>query len=83
MSSRYDLLIEPAAHAERKRLPGHVRQRVRRTIADLANDPRPATSEALDMTGLDVPSDLEIRRIRLDRWRIVYAVSDPERWVWV
>jgi hypothetical protein len=26
---------------------------------------------------------VQIRRIRLDRWRIVYAVSDAERWVWV
>jgi len=29
----------------------------------------------------ELPGDIEIRRIRLERWRIVYAVSDAEQWV--
>jgi mRNA-degrading endonuclease RelE of RelBE toxin-antitoxin system len=26
---------------------------------------------------------VEIRRSRLENWRIVYAVNDDEKWVWV
>jgi len=83
MTRPYNLLIEPTALKQRKRLPGHVRQRVKRTIDDLAQDPRPHHSQALDTTDLDVPEDVEIRRIRIDKWRLIYAVNDVEKWVWV
>ena len=26
---------------------------------------------------------VELRRIRLEQWRIIYAINDDERWVWV
>jgi mRNA interferase RelE/StbE len=32
---------------------------------------------------LDVPPGVELRRIRMDPWRVVYVVSDAEAWVWV
>jgi mRNA interferase RelE/StbE len=32
---------------------------------------------------LDVPAGVELRRLRMDVWRILYAVSDGEGWVWV
>jgi mRNA interferase RelE/StbE len=83
MSSRYRLLIEPKAYAERKSLPGHVRGRVRQAIEGLATDPRPVGSQTLDVSGLDIPPEVELRRIRLDRWRVIYAVCDAERWIWV
>lgn len=83
MTQRYDLLIEPTAHEQRKRLPGYVRQRIKRAIDDLARDPRPHYSRDLDTIGLDVPENIEMRRIRIDRWRIIYAVNDVEKWVWV
>ena len=35
------------------------------------------------MTGIDVPAGVELRRLRLDRWRLVCAVHDEEDWVWV
>jgi len=79
----YDLLIEPIAHKQRKRLPGHIRQQIKRAIDDLAQHPRPHYSQALDTTGLDVPEDVEPRRIRIGRWRLIYAVNDVEKWVWV
>ncbi len=56
---RYTLTIEPAAHAERQRLPGHVRQRVKQTISDLASQPRPHNSEAMDITDLGVPDNVD------------------------
>ncbi|MCL4861516.1 MAG: hypothetical protein KJZ93_19010 [Caldilineaceae bacterium] len=37
----YTVYVLPRALQEIKRLPGHVRQRVKRLIDDLAEDPRP------------------------------------------
>jgi mRNA interferase RelE/StbE len=68
---RYDVWIEPAVYQVRKRLPGRFRQRVKRAIAALADDPRPPNSRALDVSDLDVPPDVELRRIRMDPWRMV------------
>lgn len=79
----YDLFIEPEVHAARQDLPGHVRQRVRRAISDLARDPRPNNSTDLTINPSMAPASVEIRRIRLERWRVVYAVHDDEQWVWV
>jgi mRNA-degrading endonuclease RelE of RelBE toxin-antitoxin system len=79
----YDRFLEPEAHAARQELPGNVRQRVRRAIESLADNPRPHDSRALSLVDLDLPSGVEIRRVRPERWRIVYAVNDSEQWVWV
>jgi mRNA interferase RelE/StbE len=79
----YDLFLEPEVHAARQELPGNVRQRVRRAIESLADDPRPHDSRALNLVDLDLPSGVEIWRVRLERWRIVYAVNDSEQWIWV
>jgi mRNA-degrading endonuclease RelE of RelBE toxin-antitoxin system len=79
----YDLFLEPEVHDSRHTLPGNIRQRVRRLIDDLTVDPRPQVSRALDTTTLDLAPGIEIRRVRLDRWRIIYAVHDADRWVWV
>lgn len=83
MSQRYDLFIEPLAHSARTQLPGHIRQRLKRAIDRLADNPRPHTSRKLDTDDLDLPLGVEIRRIRLDKWRIVYAVNDTEAWIWI
>ena len=60
-----------------KNLPGYVRQRVKRAVDALALQPRPPRSIQLDFPELDG----ELRRSRLDNWRIVYVVSDSERTV--
>lgn len=83
MTKPYDLRIEPHAHKQRRKLPGNVRQRIKRAISALAQDPRPYFSEDLDTTGLGVPEGVELRRIRLEGWRVIYAVNDGEEWVWV
>jgi mRNA interferase RelE/StbE len=83
MMKRYDVWVEPAVHQARKQMPGRFRQRVKRAIAALADDPRPPKSRPLDVSDLDVPPDVELRRIRMDPWRMVYAVNDAEAWVWV
>lgn len=80
---RLDLWVEPSVHQARKRLPGHVRQRVKQVISSLADDPQPFNSRSLDVTRLDTPPGVEFRRVRLERWRVVYAVHEAEQWVWV
>jgi mRNA-degrading endonuclease RelE of RelBE toxin-antitoxin system len=83
MGMTYDIILEPEVHAFRHTLPGHVRQRMRRQIDDLSANPRPHASRELDITTLELPPDVELRRLRLERWRLVYAVNDADGWVWV
>jgi len=73
--SGYTVYITPAAWDEIKVLPGNMRQRVRRAIADMGSDPRPASSKQLRAP--EFPN--ELRRLRLDRWRIVYAITETDR----
>ena len=70
---RYNLWIENEAKAEIKRLPGHMRQRIRRAVQGLGSEPRPHFSRKLRTPeGIT----LEARRLRLDRWRVVYVVDE-------
>jgi len=53
-----------------ERLPGNIRQRVKRTLDDLRRNPKPES--ATELRG-----ELRDRyRIRLGHWRIVYHVDD-------
>ncbi len=79
----YRLWIEPEAHAQRDRLPGNVRQRVKRALDGLAADAHPPGSQVLDFADLDLPPGMELCRLRLGKWRIVYAVNAAEGWIWV
>jgi mRNA interferase RelE/StbE len=72
--SRYNVYVTPAAWKEIKTLPGRMRQRVRKAGGASAENPRPARSKALEVPGLHS----EIRRLRLDRWRIIYAVAEAD-----
>jgi mRNA interferase RelE/StbE len=67
--------MRPAVYASRKQLPGQVRQRIKRIIDDLGQNPRPAESEVLELPGT-VQTEWEARRIRLENWRVVYAVNE-------
>ncbi len=81
--AKYHVWIEPEVHAAREDLPGNVRQRVKRMLDGLNSDPRPSDSKTLDVSELDVPPVTEIRRLRLEHWRVLYAVNDEAGWVWV
>ena len=72
--SRYTIYVVPSAWQEIKNLPGNVRQRVRRAIDALADNPRPPRSKELDVPDLES----ELHRLRLDRWRIVYAITEGD-----
>lgn len=69
----YRVWIKDEAKAEARVLPGHVKQRVRQAILTLAEDPRPSAS--LEMRTA-TNTALEVRRVRLDRWRIIYVVDE-------
>jgi mRNA interferase RelE/StbE len=75
----YRAWIDPEALAEARAAPGHVRQRLKRAMKDLARDPRPADSKTLDWP----PESFEPRRLKIGNWRIIYAVDDAAGWVWV
>jgi mRNA-degrading endonuclease RelE of RelBE toxin-antitoxin system len=81
--ARYTLWLEPEVHLLRERLPGHIRQRVKRLLAELEQQPKASRSQSLNTTGLDMPPGVEIRRIRLEHWRIIYAYNEDDKWVWV
>lgn len=70
----YSVYVLPAAWEEIRVLPGDIRQRVRRAIRELKTTPRPTASRSLAHG--DVP--YELRRIRLDRWRIIYAIHEGD-----
>ena len=83
MAVSYTVFIEPEVHAARDQLPGHMRQRMRRAIDELVRVPRPSGTRPLDAARLDLPLEVELRRLRVEAWRLIYAVNDIERWVWI
>lgn len=72
--SRYTVYIIPSAWPQTKELPGNIRQRVKRAIEGLADNPRPSRSKALDVPDVEP----EVRRLKLDQWRIVYAITEAD-----
>jgi len=73
--SRYTVYVIPRAWKEIKSLPGNMHQRVKRAVEALADNPRPPKSKKLDTP--DFEHDLH--RLRLDNWRIVYAVAEADK----
>lgn len=71
---KYRVEVSPAAQVEIRCLPGYIRQQVREAIRSLAENPRPPRSKALSFS---LP-EAEARRLRIDRWRILYAVIESE-----
>jgi len=73
--SNYTVYITPACFKEIKSLPGHIRQRVRRAISKLGDNPRPSQSKVLIVPDIEI----ELRRLRLDKWRVLYAITETDR----
>lgn len=67
---QYRLRIEHEAERQIERLPGHMRQRVKRTIAALTDNPRPATAKRME------PPHTDKWRLRLENYRIIYIIED-------
>jgi mRNA interferase RelE/StbE len=66
----YQVEIPRRVRRQIEALPGHIRQRIKREIAQLAFNPRPAYAEELrgNLTGRF--------KIRLDQYRLVYRIED-------
>jgi mRNA interferase RelE/StbE len=65
---RYQLKITASAYKEIGQLPGNIRQRIRRLVNSLAENPYP--KEAKELSGL--PGRY---RIRLEQWRVIYRIE--------
>lgn len=70
----YQVLLLASIYRERKALPGNVRQRIKELLDSLAQDARPYNSIELQLEDVDL--DWEIRRIRIDTWRVIYAINE-------
>jgi mRNA interferase RelE/StbE len=68
---RYQINYTDEARRSLRILPGNYRQRIRRLIESLADDPRPR--QAVELR--DMPNRY---RIRVDSWRLIYRVYDEE-----
>lgn len=85
-AGRYRVWLTPHVHNARRRLPGNIRHRIRRLIDRLGEDPYLNASRRLKLPD-EVPEVVreswEVRRARLEGWRVVYAVSEKGREVGV
>lgn len=70
----YTVYVTPRTLREIKDLPGNVRQRIRHAIGQLADNPRPSNSKQVIVPAFE----RELRRLRLDSWRVVYAITDSD-----
>ena len=68
--------VTPTALKEIRDLPGHMRRKLKRAMDELANNPHPATSQRLKIPET-IP--VEVWRVRLETWRIVYPVTEVEK----
>ncbi|MBU4225820.1 MAG: type II toxin-antitoxin system RelE/ParE family toxin [Chloroflexi bacterium] len=72
----YRVEITNAARREIRNLPGHMRQLIFREIQALEKEARPYSSKGMKSTkNFKISKDVELRRIRMDRWRVVYVIE--------
>jgi mRNA interferase RelE/StbE len=76
VSGPYSVRFRRTAEKQLEGVDGRTRARILRSIAALADDPRPAGVKHL--TGVD-----DLWRIRVGDYRIVYAIDDHDRLVLV
>ena len=72
----YRIRLTETARRELRRLPGHVRQRIRGLVDSLGDQPLPA--RARQLRGL--PGRY---RIPLLEWRVIYRVDDEQKTILV
>lgn len=74
----YQVEVTKRARKEIRHLPGHFRQRVIQTLRNLRQEPRPINSRLLDTgkVGIEIKANVELHRIRMDPWRIIYVIEE-------
>lgn len=68
----YTVHLRSAAERDRRRLQGHIRQRINQHLIDLESEPRPSGVEKLS-------GRQNSWRIRVGDYRILYAIDDAQR----
>ena len=72
----FQVELTNAARREIRNLPGNVRPLIFREMKSLEKDARPYSSKGMKSTkSFQIPKDIELRRIRVDRWRVVYVIE--------
>jgi mRNA interferase RelE/StbE len=77
---QYTFYVVPGEFQVIKKLPANVRQRIKRAIDDLADNPRPSGSGRLDVSHLEIVES-EVWRLRINNWRVVYLVTEKDKMV--
>src|SRR3954449_9301335 len=74
----YRVEVTAEACSEVRSLPGNMRQRVLQLLRALEQQPRPSNSRMLETVkaGIELSPGTELRRVRLDAWRVIYVVED-------
>jgi mRNA-degrading endonuclease RelE of RelBE toxin-antitoxin system len=77
----YRVEVRRQAADEIRRLPGHARPGIMAALKSLTETPQPPRSRPLDVAraGIELPAAVTLWRVRLDPWRIVYAVDNDDR----
>lgn len=73
--SKYTIYINPDTHQQIKSLPGNVKQRLKKIIRNLADNPRPSFAKQLILPEFEH----ELWRLRLDNWRIIYGITETAK----
>ena len=76
--SRYEVWVLPQVWKEIKNLPGNMRQRVKKAVDLLSENSKPSNSKKLDLPDYLLDFESELHRIRIESWRIVYAISETD-----
>jgi mRNA interferase RelE/StbE len=72
----WEVRFKPSALREFRDLPGNVQRRVGTRLDALSSDPRPAGVQKL-------AGGEEYYRVRVGDYRVVYAIDDPARVVFI
>lgn len=68
----YTVYVIPQAWQEMKALPGNMRQRIKRAIDSIADEPMPQRSKKLRVDD----DGVALYRLRIERWRLIYAIDE-------
>ena len=87
----YRIYVPPDVFSEIKQLPGHIRQRIKRFVDSLVDEMRPSRSTILNFPTENETDDeddqfvntFELRRYRLDDWRVVYAIDEELEMIYI
>lgn len=77
----YEVEVTSEARKDIRSAPGHLRARVLDVLHTLERNYSPPGSRSLDLSSLEepLPQGLSLWRIRLDKWRLIYAVDTEDR----